>query len=565
MKQCANFSVASVALNIEDKHPEAVESILSQLPPKWVSLVALPFGFPKVENPEQELARWARQFGCFLIGGFARDGKRMAVILSPEGQRIGQYEQTHCLPGESFHLGNMLAPIETPLGRIGLSIGSDIYFPEIHWNFAQQRANLLVHLDGEAECYDHFYSILSPAVRAFDINLPFLLARPTSRKTKLIHNEEFSISGTPMAGSFVLDQNGATLASTGYSAGVALANLRLDQRCQPHEPGNIVLHGGADVFKLYFNDSRARFFGALRHPYAPAPKPVYAKRKIRVAIISHRYEVQVGHPLFLSLLEEACGHQPDVILTTEMEKGCRPDEPAISAAIGAALEKTRAAGSWLIIGGMRLPEEDPNACRTSTGIVWNRRGEQVHTSRIMLYGQGYGQEVYDTDFGRIGIRLCGDVYAPELDRLFAMQGADIIFNPSMSWGASGLINTMLNQVRAMDNGHYVVSAHLAFSDSGQRSHVIDPTGMVVAASPYYTDGVLVADIDLDAKRGVFIPDRSQSRKEATENIDPNYLKTYRTNYPQRLIPHPELFAQRRPELYDKLDCDCLKHFSPPYP
>lgn len=558
----SNLPVAVASLNLEDNQSEMEDSILSKLPPRWVSLVVLPFGFPVVENPEQELARWARRLGSFLIGGFTRDKKRVAVILSPKGHRIGQYEQTHCLPGESFRLGNTLAPIEMPLGRIGLSIESDIYFPEIHWSLAQQGADLLVHLDGQRECYDHFYSVLSPAGRAFDTNLPFLLARPTSRQTKLVHNEEFSISGTPMSGSVILDQNGATLASTGYSSGVVMANLRFDQRCFPPEPvGNMVLYGGCDLWKLYFNDSRRRFFGPLRQPYAPAPKPAYAKRRIRVAILSHRYAVQLGHPTFLSLVEEACQHRPDVIVATEMEQECRPDDPSISAAIEAALEKTRRAETWLIIGGMRIQDADLDADaggerRASTGVLWDRKGRQVHTSRIMLYGKGNGQQVYDTDFGRIGIRLCGDVYAPELDRLFAMQGTDIVFNPSMSWGASGHVNTLLNQVRAMDNGHYVVSAHLAFSDPGQRSHVIDPTGALVAASHYYMDGVLVTDIDLDVRRGIFVPDLTQPVKTVPEDI---YLKSYRNGRSHRLLPHDELFGHRRPELYDKLDYDRPNH------
>lgn len=558
----SHLPVGVAALDLDENQPEAIEAVLDQLPPKWVSLLVLPFGFPSGNDPEQKLAQWARQLECFLIGGFQNDNKKTAVILSPEGERIGRYDQTHSLPGESFQLGNTLHPIDTPLGRIGLSIGSDIYFPEVHWSLAQQGATFLVHLDEPSACYDHFYSIHSPATRAFDTNLPFLLARPTSRQTKLVHNEEMSISGTPMASSVIIDQNGATLGSTGYSAGVAVATLRLDQRCYPPEKmGNMVLYGGCDVWKLYFNDSRKRFFAPLRQAYAPAPKPAYAKRQIRVALLSHRYEVQVGDPTFLSLVEEACQHQPDIIVSTEMEKGCRPDEPHVAEAIEAALEKTRAAGSWLLIGGMRLPNEsqDPLAAterRPSTGVLWNREGKQVHTSRIMLYGQGNGQEVYDTDFGRIGIRLCGDVYAPELDRLFAMQGVDIVFNPSMSWGASGYVNTLLNQTRAMDNGHFVVSAHLAFSDPGQRSHIIDPTGAIVAASPYYSDQVLLADIDLDAPRGVFIPDHTQAEKTFSENV---YLKSYRNGLAHRLVPPEELFSHRRPELYEKLNHDRSEH------
>jgi hypothetical protein len=128
--------VAVVALNLENDTPEDVDTILSRLPRKWSSLVVLPFGFPAVSDSAQELSRLARQYECHLIGGFEQEGKHVAAIFSPEGDCIGQYAQIHRLPGESFQQGNRLQPIDTPLGKIGLSIGSDIYFPRNSLEFS---------------------------------------------------------------------------------------------------------------------------------------------------------------------------------------------------------------------------------------------------------------------------------------------------------------------------------------------------------------------------------------------------------------------------------------------
>jgi N-carbamoylputrescine amidase len=41
-----------------------------------------------------------------------------------------------------------------------------------------------------------------------------------------------------------------------------------------------------------------------------------------------------------------------------------------------------------------------------------------------------GYPVFDTQFGRIAIGICWDEWFPEVARIFAMQGADIIFYPS---------------------------------------------------------------------------------------------------------------------------------------
>ncbi len=551
--------VAVLALNLEGG--DQPDLLLERAARRGALLAVLPFGLPTGLSRDS-LAVLARRHALTLVGGFEEEGRRLAVVVSPKGELLGEYAQTHRLPGESFAAGDRLEPIATPLGRLGLSIGSDLYYPEIHWSLVQQGADLLIHLDGQRPVYDHFHSVLSPKVRALDLNRPFILARPTSYSIKLVHNEEMEISGTPLAPSSIFDQNGALLASTGYRSGLALADLSSEQEAQSLErAANIPMTGGNDIWRLYFNDSRERHLAALREPYAPLPKPAWAKRRIRVALISHFYGVQVGSgdDTLLPLLEEACRHSPDIVVLTEMEQRCRPDDPAIAASLEKMVALTRAAGSYLLIGGVRAPYRAEEGLandgrRSSHGWLWDRTGCRVFESRIMLYGRGEGQGIYDTDFGRIGIRLCGDVYAPELDRLFALQGADIVFNPSMSWGASGLINTELNQVRALDNGHFVASVHLAFSDPGQRSHVIDPNGVPVAASAYYENGVTVTEIDLDAKRGFFVP-----TGEKREVAPGSYLEGYRTGLSHRLVPQSELLALRRPELYTALESDLPEH------
>lgn len=554
-----HLSVAVIATEREG-HSQLSE-LITRAARREARLVVLPFGVP-AEGGAQALAALAKEHAVFLVGGWVEGRKRLAGVFSPEGTQLGSHAQTHTLPGEAWERGDCLAPVETPLGRIGLSIGSEIYFPEIHWSLVQQGADLLIHLEGESPVYDHFYSTISPRARALDLVRPLLIARPTSQFIKLVHNEEMGIAGTPMSGSEVIDQNGAVLASTGFSRGMAQADLRLAQHCRSAEmAANVPMRNGNEIWRLYFNDSRRKYFTPLCQPWTAPEKPAYAKRKIRIAVVTnfHGTQLATDGDKLLDLVREACRHQPDIVVMTEMEGITLPEKKAVKENVERLVEATRAAGSYLLIGGMRYtcPEffDEPygTPIRTSHGQLWDRSGEPVFLSRIMLYGKGCGQEVYDTDFGRIGIRLCGDIYAPELDRLFALAGADIVLNPSMSWGASGRINTELNQARAMDNGHFIVSAHLAFSDAGQRSHVIDPMGGVVAASAYYSESVLLSDIDLDAPRGFFV--------EAGEREIPagSYLEGYRTRRTHRLLPHRELFALRRPELYTALAVDRPDH------
>lgn len=544
--------VSVLALDREDRSPKNAANAVARAAEQGSRLIVLPFGFPEDTAPAAWAKKLARKHGVHLIAGYESGGRRVAEIYSPKGKLLGSAEQTHAFPDEKIRLGDRIAPIATELGiSVGISIGSDIYFPETHWSLARQGADLLVHLDLERSANDHYYRVLSPRIRAFDVHRPFLISAPTSNLLKLVHNEEMGVAGVPLISASIFDQNGAILASTGYSQGVATATLRFTQRCISLQTANTPLHRGLDVWKLHYVDSREQYFGALRCPYAPKPKPRYRKRKIRVAIVTHHFGHQVGKDdsVLLKLVKEAASHKPDIILATEMERECRPDDPAIAKTLQKMARTAARAGSWLLIGGIRVPHPGEKGDRSSHGWLWDRTGKQVFESRIMLYGQGNGQAAYDTDFGRIGIRLCGDVYAPELDRLFALQGVDIVFNPSMSWGVSGQVNTELNQVRAMDNGHFVATAHLAFSDAGQRSHVIDPNGVVVAASEYYQNSVLVADINLDTPRGLFVAD---GKRPVPKGV---YLEKYRKPVKHRLLGREEWLALRRPELYEGIDRD----------
>jgi predicted amidohydrolase len=67
--------------------------------------------------------------------------------------------------------------------------------------------------------------------------------------------------------------------------------------------------------------------------------------------------------------------------------------------------------------------------------------------------------VFDTDFGRIGILICYDVEFPELARLLAAQGMDILFVPFWTDSQYGYQRVRFcAQARAIENECYVVLA-----------------------------------------------------------------------------------------------------------
>src|SRR5690606_36409632 len=72
---------------------------------------------------------------------------------------------------------------------------------------------------------------------------------------------------------------------------------------------------------------------------------------------------------------------------------------------------------------------------------------------------GDALSVFDTDAGRVGILVCYDVEFPELGRLLAAQGVQILFVPFCIDTASGYHRVRCcAQARAIENECYVAAA-----------------------------------------------------------------------------------------------------------
>ncbi len=123
----------------------------------------------------------------------------------------------------------------------------------------------------------------------------------------------------------------------------------------------------------------------------------------------------------------------------------------------------------------------------------------------------------------LGLSVCYDVRFPELYRLLALRGAEILAVPAAFTLQTGKDHwEILLRARALENQAFVVApAQWGQKADGRwtygRSMIVDPWGVVLAICPD-RDGYALATLDLD------------------------YLDRFRTEFPA--------LANRRPETYD---------------
>jgi len=155
----------------------------------------------------------------------------------------------------------------------------------------------------------------------------------------------------------------------------------------------------------------------------------------------------------------------------------------------------------------------------NTAYVFDRKGKQIakhrkmHLFDIDIEGGQYFKEsdtftpgnvvtVFDTEYGRMGLAVCYDIRFPELSRLMAAEGAQVIIAPGAFNMTTGPAHWELHfRGRAVDNQVYTIGVAPArdmdFSyHSYGNSIIASPWGDVVGRMDE-KEGYMLREIDLD--------------------------------------------------------------------
>ncbi len=200
------------------------------------------------------------------------------------------------------------------------------------------------------------------------------------------------------------------------------------------------------------------------------------------------------------LVSRAAAGGADLVLLPEMfcceynHKAFLENREPAGGVIWQSLASSAAENRIWLIGGS-IPEADGDLTY-NTAFVFNRSGKQVTSHRKMhLFdidvegGQSFRESqtftagdqitLFDTEFGRMGLCICFDIRFPEMSRLMALDGANVIFCPASFNMTTGPAHwELMFRGRAVEN--QVFTAGCASARDARGSYVSYANSMVVS-------------------------------------------------------------------------------------
>jgi len=185
-------------------------------------------------------------------------------------------------------------------------------------------------------------------------------------------------------------------------------------------------------------------------------------------------------------------------------------------------ESVQAMAAWakkhdiVLVGGSIVERRAGREKLSNTSLVFDGSGDliaryrKLHLFDVEVAGQVYreseaeepGDEVVVVEAGgwKIGLTVCYDLRFPELYRLLALAGAELVTVPANFTLRTGMAHWhVLLRARAIENAFYVAApGQLGEPVPGRASYghslIVDPWGTVVAEAPD-SETVVVAELE----------------------------------------------------------------------
>jgi predicted amidohydrolase len=242
----------------------------------------------------------------------------------------------------------------------------------------------------------------------------------------------------------------------------------------------------------------------------------------------------------LAIAAKAAGRGAEIVLFPEaypgpsrVERDFDP-EPRIAAAardngIHIAWGRIeRGDGRWYVVHSVHGPEGRPpvryRRSHPATGDVHRSLNEA-------WVSPGGDLCVFDAAGVRFGLLICSELWQPEVARVLALRGAEVILAPA-GGGFTALAGNwrLLARARAIENQCHLLLTHARFDDEPGSALIAGPEAMI-APAPFET--LICGELDLARARWLRAHDDSMVEPKPFQSI-------------------PGLLRARRPELYGEL-------------
>jgi len=197
-----------------------------------------------------------------------------------------------------------------------------------------------------------------------------------------------------------------------------------------------------------------------------------------------------------------------------------PPDPEFLGRAWSAIAAAAAKGNVAVVLGT---ERMVDNALLATALVIHRDGSiagfqdkaQIDPSEEGIYSQGSGRRMFRSGPLTFGVAICHEGWRyPETVRWAVRNGAQVVFHPHFHIAQPGSYqpssfadpeNTFHEKAalcRAAENTCYFATVNFASAGSPSTSAVVRPDGTLLCYQPYGKEGLLIADIDLNAATGL---------------------------------------------------------------
>jgi predicted amidohydrolase len=391
------LSAASLPWDAEARTLDAALAAIERAAADGADLVALPQecvptkGEPIPGPVFNELAHEAFRWGIYVVGCLReREGDKTYLtgfLIDPRGELVGKYRKSHRLPHEDMDLGDELPVLKTEFGTIGITIGTDHFFPEIDQVLAAKGAGTIIWCTAPWPWRNEYPIDIVLRGRARDFSINYVVSRYYGIKGYGGYDTSYSgyTARWPIGRAYVIQRRGLVVASTGYDGGVATAIMNAsDVAARGRAPSGYLAKG---------------LYNEIGAPTPPPNDTQYAQRRIKVAVV----EAESDFDRLLGKLDLAGQMGADIVGNWEYVWSTKLEPAECERRLAAIGEVAARHQMYLVFGGyLDRPHHND-------GLIWDRSGQVIGRFtkiHVTTFGKTVGQiagtecPVFETDFGR---------------------------------------------------------------------------------------------------------------------------------------------------------------------